>query len=166
MNIVTPIERPDKLLGALRDRLGAAAVLVGTEVPARNCNDWSASLPQTPLAVIRPADAQGVADAIATCRQAHLPFVPQGGLTGLCRGASPEAGWVAISLERMSGIEEIDHASMTMTVKAGTPLQTIQQAGARFFQLILDTASGKKTKSEEFGYGEDEFAPWTIGATM
>ena len=64
MNMVTPIERPDQLLGALRDKLGAAAVLVGTDVPARNCNDWSASLPQTPLAVIRPVDAQGVADAI------------------------------------------------------------------------------------------------------
>ena len=71
MNMVSPIERPDQLLGALRDKLGAAAVLVGTDVPARNCNDWSASLPQAPLAVIRPVDAQGVADAIGTCRQAR-----------------------------------------------------------------------------------------------
>jgi len=30
----------------------------------------------------------------------------------------------------------------------------------------LDTASGRKSKSEEFGYGEDEFAPWILGATM
>jgi FAD/FMN-containing dehydrogenase len=140
MDMVTPNERPDQLLGALRDRLGAAAVLIGSEVPARNCNDWSASLPQTPRAVVRPLDAQGVADAIATCRQAHLPFVPQGGLTGLCRGASPEAGWIAISLERMTGIEEIDRASMTMTVKAGTPLETIQKAADEagfFFPLDL-----------------------------
>jgi len=27
------------------------------------------------------------------------------------------------------------------------------------FELILKTASGAKTKSEVFGYGEDEFAP-------
>jgi altronate dehydratase len=27
-------------------------------------------------------------------------------------------------------------------------------------------AGGEKTKSELFGYGEDEFAPWTLGATM
>ena len=33
-------------------------------------------------------------------------------------------------------------------------------------RLILETASGRKTKSEEFGYGDDEFAPWTLGATM
>src|SRR3954471_1749764 len=42
MDMVTPVERPTQLLGALRDSLGAAAVLVGPDVPARNCNDWSA----------------------------------------------------------------------------------------------------------------------------
>src|SRR3989449_4363474 len=50
------------------------------------------------------------------------------------------------------------------TIVDGT--ETIQEAGARFLQLILEIASGKKTKSEQFGYGDDEFAPWTIGATM
>ncbi|KJC39389.1 FAD-linked oxidase [Bradyrhizobium sp. LTSP885] len=140
MNAITPSERPEDLLAGLRHSLGPQAVLVGAEVPARNCNDWSASLPQTPLAVIRPTDAAGVSEAIAACRKARLPFVPQGGLTGLCRGAAPEAGWVAISLERMVGIEEIDRASATMTVKAGTPLETIQKAADEagfFFPLDL-----------------------------
>jgi altronate hydrolase len=61
------------------------------------------------------------------------------------------------------------HQEDDMDINCGTVIdgtETIQEAGARFFQLILDTASGKKTKSEEFGYGEDEFAPWTLGATM
>jgi altronate hydrolase len=61
------------------------------------------------------------------------------------------------------------HQEEDMDFNCGTIIdgtETIQQAGARFFQLILETASGKKTKSEEFGYGDDEFAPWTIGATM
>jgi altronate hydrolase len=56
-----------------------------------------------------------------------------------------------------------------MDINCGTVVdgsETIQQVGERFFQLILDTASGRKTKSEEFGYGEDEFAPWVLGATM
>jgi len=43
---------------------------------------------------------------------------------------------------------------------------TLEQKGQEIFKLILDTASGKKSKSEEFGYGEDEFAPWHFGATM
>jgi altronate hydrolase len=30
----------------------------------------------------------------------------------------------------------------------------------------VETASGKRTKSELLGFGEDEFAPWVVGATM
>src|SRR6195256_1813606 len=61
------------------------------------------------------------------------------------------------------------HQEDDMDFNCGTIIdgtETIPQAGERFFQMILATASGKKTKSEEFGYGDDEFAPWTIGATM
>ena len=38
--------------------------------------------------------------------------------------------------------------------------------GERFFRLILDTASGAKTKSELHGYGQNEFVPWYLGAVM
>jgi altronate hydrolase len=38
--------------------------------------------------------------------------------------------------------------------------------GERVFKLLLDIASGKRSKSEELGYGEDEFAPWHLGATF
>ena len=44
--------------------------------------------------------------------------------------------------------------------------ETIEQAGERIFQLILDVASGKQTKSEEQGFGDSEFVPWQIGAVM
>lgn len=50
------------------------------------------------------------------------------------------------------------------TIVDGT--RSVAEAGAAFFELILKTASGARTKSEQFGYGEDEFAPWTLGATM
>jgi altronate hydrolase len=61
------------------------------------------------------------------------------------------------------------HQEDDMDFNCGTIIdgtETIAEAGERFFRLILDTASGRKTKSEEFGYGEDEFAPWMLGATM
>jgi altronate hydrolase len=61
------------------------------------------------------------------------------------------------------------HQEEDMDFNCGTIIdgtETIAQAGERFFQLILETASGGRTKSEQLGYGEDEFAPWTIGATM
>jgi altronate hydrolase len=61
------------------------------------------------------------------------------------------------------------HQEDDMDFNCGTIIdgtETIAQAGERFFRLILETASGRKTRSEEFGYGEDEFAPWMLGATM
>ncbi len=43
---------------------------------------------------------------------------------------------------------------------------TVQEIGERIFELVLATASGQKTKSEELGFGEDEFTPWQLGAVM
>jgi len=31
---------------------------------------------------------------------------------------------------------------------------------------VLEVASGSKSKSEEFGFGDNEFTPWRIGAVM
>ena len=42
----------------------------------------------------------------------------------------------------------------------------VQEMGSIIFQKILATASGELTKSEEFGFGDYEFAPWKIGAVM
>ncbi len=43
---------------------------------------------------------------------------------------------------------------------------TIEEVGRAIFQMVLDTASGRKTKSEELGFGSDEFTPWQMGAVM
>ncbi len=42
---------------------------------------------------------------------------------------------------------------------------SMDEMGEQIFQLILRTASGKKTKSEELGLGDHEFVPWQIGIT-
>ena len=131
MPLVAPIAAPTAAaFAALAKELGHAAVLFGDAVPERNANDNSAQAPQWPIAVLRPVDAAGVAACLRTCRALNLSVVPQGGLTGLCGGARPETGWVALSLERMVGIEEIDPDACTMTVLAGTPLETVQRAAA------------------------------------
>jgi altronate hydrolase len=48
-------------------------------------------------------------------------------------------------------------------VLAGTPVEVV---GQQIFEEILAVASGKKTKSEINGVGEEEFAPWAIGPTL
>ena len=39
---------------------------------------------------------------------------------------------------------------------------SIEEVGERFFRMMLACASGRKTKSELHGYGQDEFVPWQI----
>ena len=44
--------------------------------------------------------------------------------------------------------------------------KTIEELGSEIFSLMLTTASGKPTKSEIHGYGQNEFVPWQIGAIL
>jgi len=40
------------------------------------------------------------------------------------------------------------------------------EMGEAIFRLILETASGKQTRSELLGFGDSEFVPWQIGPVM
>jgi altronate hydrolase len=61
-----------------------------------------------------------------------------------------------------------EHMIDDMDINAGTILEgaSVQQVGRQIFEEILEVASGKKTKSEINGVGEEEFAPWAIGPTL
>ncbi len=43
---------------------------------------------------------------------------------------------------------------------------SVDEIGEKLFRLMLDTASGTKSKSERHGYGQSEFVPWYVGAVM
>jgi altronate hydrolase len=43
---------------------------------------------------------------------------------------------------------------------------TVEQKGEEILTYLLDIASGKPSKSEALGYGNAEFVPWIVGATM
>ena len=62
--------------------------------------------------------------------------------------------------ERMD--EDMD-INCGVIVDEGTPIDVV---GARIFDRILEVASGDPTKSEQLGFGDDEFVPWQIGAVM
>lgn len=137
-----PPSDPGGCLAALALRFDGVALLTGSEIPARNHQDTSFLPPVRPLAVIRPDTPAGVADAMRICAAHLVAVVPQGGLTGLAGGAHPIDGAVVLSLDRLTGIEEIDVEASTMTVRAGTPLEVIQKAAdAAGFFFPLDLGS-------------------------
>ena len=83
---------------------------------------------------------------------------------GSAYGCKPAPSLKLATNTKMFQFQEEDMDINCGTIIDGT--ESVQQVGERFFGMILEAASGTRTKSEAFGYGEDEFAPWVIGATM
>ncbi len=93
-------------------------------------------------AVVSPAATAQTAAVVRLCNQHHIGIVPQGGHTGRCGGALPDAtgNQIVLSLRRLQRIRALDPANYTMTVEAGCILADIQAAAAqaeRLFPLSL-----------------------------
>src|ERR1700722_5338194 len=58
--------------------------------------------------------------------------------------------------------------SEDMDINCGDILDgvSIEDKGREIFEKVLSVASGEKSKSEALGYGDAEFVPWQVGATM
>ena len=110
----------DTFLDELISTLGADVAQRGSEVPERYWTDWSGTPPERPLALVRPRRTDDVSRLLQLCSQHGVPVVPQGGRTGLAGGAVPISGAVALSLERMSAIEQFDHMFRT-EIRGTTP---------------------------------------------
>src|SRR5690606_29163953 len=76
------------------------------------------------------------------CHAGHIPVVPQGGNTGYCGGATPDASGraVVVALGRMRRIRAVDAANFALVAEAGCTLAAVQQAALdadRLFPLSL-----------------------------
>lgn len=61
------------------------------------------------------------------------------------------------------------HMREDMDLNCGAAIDgdaTVEELGRQIFDLLLKTASGRKSKSESFGVGDHEFVPWQLGAVM
>jgi FAD/FMN-containing dehydrogenase len=117
-----------QLCDDLRNALGANAVSTDPTDRGGHASDWTGLLVAEPRAVLRPRTTDAVAAALRLCAAAGQAVVVQGGRTGLAGGASAREGEIALSLERLAGVEAVDPVAATMTVKAGTTLAAVHAA--------------------------------------
>lgn len=83
-----------------------------------------------PLAVVRPANTQEVADVLR-CAGAHrVPVVPRGAGTSLAAGAVPIHGGIVLALTRMNAILSIDPVDLTAVVQPGVSTQALALSAA------------------------------------
>jgi altronate hydrolase len=61
------------------------------------------------------------------------------------------------------------HMHEDMDVNCGTIIDgtaSVAEVGREIFELVLAVASGRRTKSEDLGFGDEEFTPWQLGAVL
>jgi FAD/FMN-containing dehydrogenase len=116
-------------LAALLDESG---VLTDAERTAPMLRDHRALYRGHALAVVAPADTAAVARVVAFCNEHRIGVVPQGGNTGYCGGATPDASssQVLMSLARLNRVRAVDAANYTLIAEAGCILAKLQAAAA------------------------------------
>lgn len=143
--------RPDPAFcQALASVLGPRGFIDGPDVPEAARSDWSHTGRHLPVALLRPASTAEVAAALALCHRHRQPVVVQGGMTGLAGGANATGGEVSLSLQRLSGVEEIDADAGAMVVRAGTVLAEAQEA-ARAAGFLLPVDLGARGSAQVGG---------------
>jgi alkyldihydroxyacetonephosphate synthase len=122
---------PGRELAAVTAALDTAGVawLAGDADLDEHARDWwpvsigwaaHGELLARPGVVALPTSTAEVASVVAACVAAGVPVTPQGGRSGVCGGAIPEPGAVALDLTGCSGIESFDEQSLRVRVRAGT----------------------------------------------
>ncbi|MDB6454044.1 FAD-binding oxidoreductase [Falsirhodobacter sp. 20TX0035] len=112
------------------DALTAAADLLTDPADmAPFLSDWTGQYAGTALAVALPRSTAQVQAVVRACAQAGLRIVPQGGNTSVAGGSVPGegAGWIVLSLARMTALRRLDRPGRSVTVEAGMVLQSLQE---------------------------------------
>ncbi len=131
-----------ELLARLRELIGPEAVLTSPQDTEPFLTDHRRLYHGAARAVVLPATTEQVADVLRLCHAAAVSVVPQGGNTGYCGGATPDASGnsIVLGLRRMNRIRSVDAANFALVAEAGCTLASVQQAaatGGRLFPLSL-----------------------------
>ncbi len=73
------------------------------------------------------------------------------------------------SIKLASNTELYEHMKEDVDINCGSILSgehSVASCGEEIFQRVLAIASGEHSKSEDLGYGDNEFNPWKIGAVV
>ncbi|WP_426957052.1 FAD-binding oxidoreductase [Muricoccus radiodurans] len=130
------------LLDALVALVGRRHVIAPDEDQEPYLVDWRGRYHGRAAAVVKPADTAEVAATVRLCAEHGASIVPQGGNTGMCGAATPDASGqaVVIRMDRLNRVRAVSPLANSITVEAGCILQTIQEAAAgvdRLFPLSL-----------------------------
>jgi alkyldihydroxyacetonephosphate synthase len=115
-------------LHVLAGRLPDGAVTTDAEILRdRAIDSWALALLRrsrgddlpVPAAVVFPAGTEEVAAVLAWASEARVAVIPRGGGSGVCGGATAQAGSIVLDLSRMSKVTGVDPVSRVVQAEAG-----------------------------------------------
>ena len=115
---------PD-VLARLRDAVGADHVLTSGIEPY--AHDETEDFEFPPDAVVRPGSTAEVAAVLRIASERRIPVTPQAARTSLSGGALCVHGGIALSMERMARIKDIDEGNLFCVVEPGVITQALQE---------------------------------------
>lgn len=122
----------DRVREQLHGALGASLTFE-EDVIKGYTRDHSAVMPTgTPVALVRPDHAHGVADTLRIASEHGLPVVPRGAGTGLSGGAVASPMCILLSLERMNRVVSIDPVERLIVVEPGVVTSELRRAAAPY----------------------------------
>ena len=119
-----------KIVEILRAAFGDDCVLTHEKAAMRVASNWRQNENLNCLALLRPQNTEQLSKMLQICNEFNQPLVPHGGLTNVVGGTVTKPNEIALSLERMNMVEEINAANKTVTVQAGVVLQNLQKISA------------------------------------
>ncbi len=127
-----------QLLETLRQIVGDDACESDAHALEPHLTEWRGVVRGASPAMVSPASREQVAAVVRACAEARVGVVPQGGNTGMCAAAVPDASGtqVILSLSRMNRIRSIDSLDESVVVEAGCVLADVRAAAARENRLF------------------------------
>ena len=115
-------------LTALKKIVGNDFILTDEEKLLEYSHDETEDLSFPPEVVVKPLTTQEISGIITYCNEKKITITPCGARTGLSGGSLPVLGGVALSLERLNSIIEIDERNLQATVQPGVVNQVFRDA--------------------------------------
>lgn len=115
-------------LSSLAAIVGDAHLLISRDDVEPYTHDWTEDFVAAPSAVARPRAVEEVSALLRYCSERRIPVTPQAGRTGLSGGALALRGGLALAVNRMTSILEIDESNLVAVVEAGVVTQALREA--------------------------------------
>lgn len=129
----------------LKDIVGMAGWITDPERLQGNLTEWRGTWVGKTAILVAPQNVEEVSKIVRLCRDSGTEIVPQGGNTGLCGGAIPDASGrqVLLSLSRMNRVRSVDAGDYSMVAEAGCILSDLQAAADEQNRLLALSLSSE-----------------------